>query len=82
MTGGCYSTYYPIKGPYGGILSGGVYLFVSLAHFGLDVVPILIDLVNEGVKLLASFLMTCKHTTGIQPSTVHVNHFHLVDKLR
>lgn len=32
------------------------YLFVGLAHFSLDVVPVLVDLVDQGVELLAGLL--------------------------
>lgn len=34
------------------------HLFVGLRHFGLGVVPILVDLVDGGVDLLAEFLST------------------------
>lgn len=38
------------------------YLFVSLLHLGFGVVPLLIDLVDGGVKLLADFLLMHKET--------------------
>ena len=34
------------------------HLFVGLRHFGLSVVPFLVDLVDGGVDLLAEFLST------------------------
>ena len=37
---------------------GGVYLTVGLAHFGLCVVPLLIQTVDDGRQLLAGFLST------------------------
>lgn len=52
----------PVRETVDVILSGGVYLFVGLLHFGLHVVPILVDLVDEAVELLAIFLSACEHT--------------------
>lgn len=38
------------------------YLFICLSHFGQQVIPLLINFVNEGVQLFAGFLKkTSKH---------------------
>lgn len=39
-----------------------VYLFIGLAHFGLQVVPLLIHFVDKGVKLFAGFLWKERQT--------------------
>lgn len=39
-----------------------VYLFVSLAHFGLQVVPLFIHFVDEGMQLFAGFLKRHRQT--------------------
>lgn len=33
-----------------------MYLFIRLAHFGLQVISLLIDFVNDGMQLFAGFL--------------------------
>lgn len=38
-----------------------VYLFISLAHFDLQVVPLFINFVDEGVQLFAGFLNQQTH---------------------
>lgn len=38
--------------------SSEAYLFIRLAHFGLQVVPVFIHLLDEGVQLFAGFLQT------------------------
>ena len=40
--------------------SEDIYLFVGLLDFGLGIVPLLIDLVDGGLELLADFLSTHK----------------------